>query len=557
MVRGLIRMHLKDNASVNTVSSELRKMCPSLFSQDDYKLLKAEELLKEATETVNIESKEYLVQEAIKILLSVSSQVDISKCVKFIVKLRFYKEAVQFCIRLGEKLDPGHLADMYIDQPKTALTNDRVEEAVQKIRQCYSSISYILLELNKEVNNKANALASEDVRHDIITTIIRTSSKAGLYKLYEDAIMRDDEFLMKYFQVDEFRDYLLWFIGQVDCPKHFEKLLDVQRSATNGHEYMAQLLYDKALDHKWTVDMDTRIFWLSQAIVFIQSGTKSTQQMKSMMAIKEALECAELQNFVARELELFCSDLSSRITDEFDHDELNCAKQVLHDLKRYIWPINDIITKVTNRFTIPLANLIIYKSIIGGNIQMEEICNHWDVILQDCFKYYKLKKETSEQTCSRIINLLKRIERAPAMNTAYLPKIHIVLRLIDFFILEKFSPSRVIDFCYNSIISLDGLVDAIGHTIKNEGYDNHEDIPVLRYLLQIIFELSEAFVSGQLHMASERKQKLGRKLLDIFATSQLAVQRLNITDFKYLSPITGSSNPFVFYSKEVKMTLNS
>uniref|UniRef100_A0A0K0FY99 Nuclear pore complex protein Nup155 (inferred by orthology to a human protein) n=1 Tax=Strongyloides venezuelensis TaxID=75913 RepID=A0A0K0FY99_STRVS len=531
MVRGLIRMHLKDNASVAGISSDLRKLCPTLFSNDDYKLLKAEEVLKEATEAVNIETKECLVQDATKILLSVSDQVDISKCVKFLVKLRFYKHAVQFCIRLGEKFDHGHLSNMYIEQPKSALMNDRVAHAVERVRLCYSSISFILLELGKEIKNKSNKLATEDLRQDIIAFILRTASKTGLYKIYEDAVLEDDKFLMKYFSNNDFRDYLLWYIKQNDCPKHFERLVDVQRSSTDGHEYMAELLYEKALNHKLPVDMDTRIFWLSQAVVFIQSGKGSANQTKNMLAIKEALECAEVQNFVTKELELYISNASTKVTDSSDHDELNYGKQILHDLKKNIWPLNDVIMKVVNQFSIPLANLVIYKSVVGGNFSMEDICNFWDTIIEDSFKYFKMKKETSDQVCSRLMSVFKRVELAPSINSASIPRVHIIIRLLDFFIVSEMAFGDVISFCHNSLLSLDGLVDGISHTIRHEKYDNPEDIPILKYLIGIIVELSRNVADGKLRLSFERCQKLKRKLLDVHGTIQLLLQRLDTGDF--------------------------
>ncbi|CEF68746.1 Nuclear pore complex protein Nup155 [Strongyloides ratti] len=535
MVRGLIRMHLKDNASVTGISSDLRKLCPTLFSNDDYKLLKAEEILKEANEAVNIEAKEYLVQDATKILLSVSDQVDISKCVEFLVGLRFYKHAVQFCIRLGEKFDQGHLSDMYIEQPKSALSNERVAHAVEKVRLCYSSISYVLLELGKEIKNKSNKLATEDLRQDIIAIILRSASKTGLYKIYEDAVLEDDKFLMKYFSINDFRDYLLWYIRQKDCPSHFEKLVDVQRSSTNGHEYMAELLYQKALDQKLAVDMDTRIFWLSQAVVFIQSGKGSAGQTKNMLAIKEALECAEVQNFVAKELELYISSTATKVTDNFDHEELNYGKQLLHELRKHIWRLNDVIEKVVNEFNIPLANLVIYKTVIGGNISGEDICNLWDAIIENALMFYKMKKENVDQVCNRLLSIFKRIETAPSINSASIPKKHIIIRLLDFFMISGMDFSDVISFCHNSILSLDSLVEGIDHLLRYEKYDNQEDVPMLKYLVGIIVELSKNIADGKLRLPVERCQKLKRKLLDAHGSSQLLFQRLDIEDFENYS----------------------
>uniref|UniRef100_A0AC35UGT8 Nucleoporin_N domain-containing protein n=1 Tax=Rhabditophanes sp. KR3021 TaxID=114890 RepID=A0AC35UGT8_9BILA len=556
MVRGLIRMHLKDNASVTVVSSELRKLCPTLFSQDDYKLLKAEEIMREAKNTIDLESKEASVQEAIKILLSTSIQIDVRKCVGFIINLKFYKQAVQFAMLLADKFDSGGLSNMFIENPINVASNMRVLQAVDKVNECYDSVSEVLEKLSIEMENKNNRLASLEVRDDILLYIFKNASQAGMYRIYEGAVDNQNESLMKCFPVDKFRDYLLWKINFEDSPTHFEKLLDVQRHATNGHAYMAKLLYDKAINNNSERSLEIRIFWLSQAMVFIQSSDGKGAQIESMMVIKEALECAEVQHYVSNELQLW-HDTKLRLEPEDDKNEIEHSEHMIDELNSRIWPVKDVIAHVTDCFRIPLANLVVYNVAVGTNTNIEEVESVWEMIIEDCFFYYKVGKESSEETCTRIINVLRRANSAPSMTSVLIPKTFIIHRLIDFFVSQQFKPIQVIRFCINSELSLESLCDAISYSISDIQVKNDKkQFQKLEYLLSLIFALAEAFVNKKLNLSNERRSRIGSKLSNLLTTGDLHAQQANIKNFiKYVPEDIGNGNPFIYYLKDVESTV--
>ena len=56
MIDGIVQQYLGDNACIDVISSKLRDLCPSLYSLDDAKCSKANEIL-QSLKTVTLASE--------------------------------------------------------------------------------------------------------------------------------------------------------------------------------------------------------------------------------------------------------------------------------------------------------------------------------------------------------------------------------------------------------------------------------------------------------------------------------------------------------------------
>ncbi|XP_056648274.1 nuclear pore complex protein Nup154 [Diorhabda sublineata] len=134
LISALVHSYLGDNASVDSISSKLREVCPQLYRTEDVAFSKAIEILKMVRTTQNIDDKEEMIYSAVQICKSIGPTLNINDVCKELCNLKAYKAVIELCAHFAKKIDPDSIAENYYnsadnsgDQEGYAFYQERLE----------------------------------------------------------------------------------------------------------------------------------------------------------------------------------------------------------------------------------------------------------------------------------------------------------------------------------------------------------------------------------------------------------------------------------------------
>ncbi|KAK0174071.1 hypothetical protein PV328_007188 [Microctonus aethiopoides] len=155
----LIDSYLGDNASVDTVSSRLREVCPNLYKSEDAVCSKANEIILKAKTCVNLEEKESYLQSALKLCKTVAPRLNYSAVCQQFVACHFYKGVLELCLCCAEKTDPDNEARHYYK------FNEMVEDQDEFLAYTRR------MDIYKEVTTMLDHLYNQSISNPLAPTI--------------------------------------------------------------------------------------------------------------------------------------------------------------------------------------------------------------------------------------------------------------------------------------------------------------------------------------------------------------------------------------------------
>ncbi|XP_056593188.1 nuclear pore complex protein Nup155 isoform X1 [Triplophysa dalaica] len=146
LITALINIYIKDSASVDTVSTHLRDICPLLYSSDDCTCSKANELLQSSRQIQNKLDKERTLRESLRLYQQISSHTDLPLVCSQYRQVRFYEGVVELCLTAADKKDPQKLGPHFYrnGEPEEDISG---QQAFQDRLSCYKCITDTMQEL--------------------------------------------------------------------------------------------------------------------------------------------------------------------------------------------------------------------------------------------------------------------------------------------------------------------------------------------------------------------------------------------------------------------------
>ncbi|KAM8961578.1 nuclear pore complex protein Nup155 [Pelodytes ibericus] len=146
LIASLVNCFIRDNATVDGISSHLQEVCPLLYSTDDAICSKANELLQRSRQVQNRLDKERMLRESLREYQKISQQVDLANVCAQYRQVRFYEGVVELCLTAAEKKDPQGLGLHFHKNGEPE--EDAVGlQAFQERLNCYKCITDTLQEL--------------------------------------------------------------------------------------------------------------------------------------------------------------------------------------------------------------------------------------------------------------------------------------------------------------------------------------------------------------------------------------------------------------------------
>ncbi|CAG9854038.1 unnamed protein product [Phyllotreta striolata] len=169
LIATLVDSYLGDNASVDSISSKLREVCPLFYKTEDAAFSKAVEILKMTRAIQNNDEKEEMIQSALQICKSIGPTINITDICKEFANLKAYKAVTELCAHFGKKIDPDKIAESYYN----AEDNSGDQEGYnyyQRRLEIYRHILNMLDQLYNEQNQ--TQVISRDSAYSVNQTIL-------------------------------------------------------------------------------------------------------------------------------------------------------------------------------------------------------------------------------------------------------------------------------------------------------------------------------------------------------------------------------------------------
>eukprot|EP00743_Colponemidia_sp_Colp-15_P008436 GILK01009170.1.p1 GENE.GILK01009170.1~~GILK01009170.1.p1 ORF type:complete len:1662 (+),score=272.64 GILK01009170.1:89-5074(+) len=369
---------------ISGLCDELRRDCPTFFSQADMYLHKAYECLQRAKQVLDEEERELLLTECLDLY---TQQVAASANLPFICQefsaVHFYWGVVDLCLRKAKALDPKNLA-----VKSTAIDDPKVQELHSSRMECYAHIldmlDVLLSEFKPPETKTDNAV--------VITAEQRAQYRA---KAFQRAVESDDElfhYALYQWLIDRnLQDELL----SIDSPlvervlRRDEMLVKCpdllwQFYVRRGNFAAAtQVLYRLATQtgdsaSKLGVTIERRIRYLCLAIDAAKSALSQSAHMNAMTDMLERLqdlmEVANVQLKIYNEL-VAKADVAPSTDAEASYRE--AASQLQHE----VFDISDLYNKFASKYKLHECCLgVLYCS---GHQDATLIRRYWQRLIEE------------------------------------------------------------------------------------------------------------------------------------------------------------------------------
>ncbi|XP_067928624.1 nuclear pore complex protein Nup155-like [Watersipora subatra] len=113
IIDGIVQRYLGDNACIDVISAKLRDHCPSLYSLDDAKCSKANELLQTLKTASTARERTSRLANALALYKEVSPHLNLQEVCQQLSAARHYDGILDICLTTASKRDPQNIALYY------------------------------------------------------------------------------------------------------------------------------------------------------------------------------------------------------------------------------------------------------------------------------------------------------------------------------------------------------------------------------------------------------------------------------------------------------------
>jgi len=394
LINLLMAKYLNDSSTVESLSSKLREVCPTIFSEDDAIYAKANELLMAVHLVTNQREKDKLVQEAILAYSKVAHLVDLEWTCRQLKINKCYTSLVHLCLTIALKRDSKGIALYFFKSGKP--NNDL--EGVEVYNYRRETYDYILKALEELLHTTKAQLSSpmkkilqkEQQQQPTIESLITQDEAMRFFEeMLSELLTSGDElshvvlydWLIMTSQTDRFLQIKSPYIEQYLIATAAEKhpvnraILDLLWKYYEKNDCFmeaAQILTKLAEREESMLIIHDRIEYLSRAVMSCKScrpSASSTSNGEFLHETEEKLEVARIQLLIYDHISKSNSIQSNR------------KDTVLMELNSKLFDISTLYEKYAVEFSLSECKLaIIYCANHGDKNLVEKI---WQEIIEE------------------------------------------------------------------------------------------------------------------------------------------------------------------------------
>ncbi|XP_029645165.1 nuclear pore complex protein Nup155 [Octopus sinensis] len=531
LITSLIDRYLHDNATIDVVSSTLRKICPRLYSTDDETCSKALELLQAAKVNPDQIKKKQQLEEALMLYKSVSQPLQLSAVCNQLSSVQYYAGIVDLCLCIAQKRDPQNFA-LHFHKNGEPPEDNQGKQAYKARMDCYKHITETLVYLlYASVSHPQSPSTPKSPGKPLAPDPNRLSpSEAELQKeqVFKLALKSDDELfhvaLYDWLLQNNLNDklieikspfletYLKWKASIVQDDKTL--ILDLLwkfYQKNKNFPAAARILSRLAEKHGSDLTLSQRVEYLSRAIACAKGSTLMTSvatEGEFLHELEEKMDVAKLQMMVYN---AFCT--------------MQCNNEVLTALNSDLLDISSLYEKFADPYGLHECKLAIVHS--AGLFDPALIENLWQSIIDSAID--SAKKASSVINPVNISNQLLPIGKQYVSADRYFPLAFITKYLEQCSCQHDLSPIWVFNTLLDFGVKPTKLLQVYDSIFKFRGpswQKYHKPLHILTVLYHLIDKLT-----NMIHLipTAERRQFF-TYCLDAVSSYQVELQAISSTD---------------------------
>ncbi|KAF0760027.1 nuclear pore complex protein Nup155-like [Aphis craccivora] len=381
LVQKLLNTYLNENSSVESISTKLRQVCPSIYHSEDAACTKASEMIKLAQSTVNEDERKRILYKSLLVLKEVAPKFNLtSVCLQY-TNCAYMEGVYQMCKECAKKVDPKNLGGHYFVNNLVLDTDGPGYGAYMLRLNIYKEIStsldylYSIMVKNPSViiptrpnlipgileNSALTSEQSSNLISELIKLCISCDDEimhTVVYKWMIDKKLIKETIEMGHHSLEKF------LLAQSRCDDNNNYIKDVlcRYYEYNGnYNEAAEILASLAKRPKSGLTLSDRLMYLGRAMACLRSKKLSTPALNvtSLRDVEDLLQVAEIQKMI---LDLL---LSSQIDGKADIiDKLNSCLFTLGELysnfaePHSLWEAQLAILQLSNHDDRELVNQI-------------------------------------------------------------------------------------------------------------------------------------------------------------------------------------------------------
>ncbi|XP_015372250.1 PREDICTED: nuclear pore complex protein Nup155-like [Diuraphis noxia] len=393
LVQKLLDTYLNESSSVESISTKLRQVCPSIYHSEDAACAKASEMIKLAQSRVNEDERKRILYQSLMVLKEVAPKFNLtSVCLQY-TNCAYMEGVYQICKECAKKIDPKNLGGHYFVN-NMVLDRDGPGYGAYMLR----------LDIYKEINASLDYLYSIMVKNPSVFIPTRPNLIPGILENSALTSEQSSNLVSELIKLclscdDEIMHTIVykWMIDKkliketIEMGHHsLEKFLLAQSRSNENNNYIKDVLcryyeyngnYNEAAEvlaslakrPECGLTLSDRLMYLGRAMACLRSKKLSTPALNvtSLRDVEDMLQVAEIQKMI---LDLL---LSSQIDGKAD---------IIEKLNSCLFTLGELYSNFAEPHSLWEAQLAILQ--LSNHDDRELINQIWENILlkvvEDC-----------------------------------------------------------------------------------------------------------------------------------------------------------------------------
>uniref|UniRef100_A0A336MUH0 CSON006340 protein n=1 Tax=Culicoides sonorensis TaxID=179676 RepID=A0A336MUH0_CULSO len=306
----LINTYLNDSASVSSISSKLRDVCPTLYRHEDAVSHKATEILMLSKNCTDYDEKDERLRTALQLCKSAAPKLPLANICQQFVMAGFYQGVIDLVATCAMKVDPNEVGLHFYknhepmeDQEGFIAYNTR-REFYKEVKEMLETVYQNLCNANVTLDVTRGAPMTEDKEKSVKSQILQivghalqSSDKLLHNSVYEWLLSRD--LLSELLGISEqsLGEFLSRSAARAPDNLKLSDLLWKYHERNGQHSAAARILDNLASSETEAIDLQQRIEYLARAIMCMRSDSVGASAHNGVLLkeLEDKLEIARVQ----------------------------------------------------------------------------------------------------------------------------------------------------------------------------------------------------------------------------------------------------------------------
>lgn len=275
LINTLINSYLGDNASVDSISSKLREICPNLYKNEDAACSKANEILKTAKNVNNLDEKEELLSSALQLCIEVVPNVNLKEICEQFSTQKSYNAVIMLATKCAEKIDPENVGEHFYkngdqnDQEGYQYYAKRIE--IYKVVTAMLDDIYSQNDVTQNINGQVPVETGENITRRVISSILKHKDELLHIAVYEWMMSKQMNGELISVTEPTLETYLLKATQHNPSNISLMDILWKYYESNNNHAAAAKVLNNLASVNQTSLNMKTRLSYLARSLMCMRS----------------------------------------------------------------------------------------------------------------------------------------------------------------------------------------------------------------------------------------------------------------------------------------------